>query len=302
MTHRGTWLLTGIAFLLLIPFLVPVPESLERMRGLRSLGVLAHFVLPGMLAVVLYHRGKWRGSILKAGLAAFVFSALTEIVQAYVGRHPRFLDALVDLAGVITAGGWLLYRRDRRALAWACMLLGLVIIPIKLYTLPGFLLAERLAVQRFPVIADFETQTEMWLWGHNERGHGRYSRWADPTAGSMVLKLTGADYHYYPGILARGLPRDWSSYESLCFRVKLLDGSPCNIAIRLDDYASRKDSVAVQRSYRLEGQWQEHRIDLADLAVSSERPLRLDDIDSLLLYLFDVTGRVTVLIDDIVLE
>jgi VanZ family protein len=301
-TRRGTWLLVGIAFLLLIPFMVPVPENLERMRGLRSLGVLAHFTLPGVLAVFLYHRGCWRGSILKAGAAAFIFSALTEFVQAYVGRHPRFLDALVDLAGVVTACGWLLYRRSNGVLAWTCIVLGMCIIPAKLYTVPGLLLAERLAEQRFPLIADFETQKEMWLWDHNDQGHGHYSRWADTTDDSMVLKLIGADHHYYPGILARGLPRDWSSFEYFCFRVKLLDGSACGLGVRLDDFASRKDSVAVERSFRLERHWQEHRIDLADLAISSERPLRLDDIDSLLLYLFDVTGEVTVLIDDIVLE
>jgi hypothetical protein len=168
------------------------------------------------------------------------------------------------------------------------------IIPAKLYTVPGLLLAERLAEQRFPLIADFETQKEMWLWDHNDQGHGHYSRWADTTDDSMVLKLIGADHHYYPGILARGLPRDWSSFEYFCFRVKLLDGSACGLGVRLDDFASRKDSVAVERSFRLERHWH--------LAISSERPLRLDDIDSLLLYLFDVTGEVTVLIDDIVLE
>ena len=51
------------ALLLIVPFLVPIPGSLERMHVLRSLGVLAHFSLPLVLMLVLYRVGPLRGRL-----------------------------------------------------------------------------------------------------------------------------------------------------------------------------------------------------------------------------------------------
>jgi len=291
-----------MAALLLMPFLVPIPGELERMRGLRSLGVLAHFFLPAILTIVLYRRGRWRGSILGAATVAFVLSAGSELLQIFVGRHPRLPDALVDLAGVVTACGWLLRGERRAGLARLVLLLGMAVLLIKLHALPGFFLAEWQVQRRFPLIADFESGIEMGIWGHNEKGHGRYDRWIGPTDDSIVLRLRAAEHHEHPGILARGLPRDWRGYGTLRFRARGFEGTPARIVVRLDDFSGRKDGVSVQIGFRLETGWKDFRVDLDSLASTASRPFRLDDIDSLLLYLNDVNGNVTVLIDDIVLE
>lgn len=300
MSGRG--LLLGAA-LLLIPFLVPVPEELERMRALRSLGVFAHFGLPAALTVVLYRGGPLRGSVLKAGAAAFLLAAGAELLQVFVHRHPRWQDAGIDLAGVVTAAGFVVWRRDGRRVALAWALVGLAALTVKMHRLPGFFLAERAALERFPLIADFETGLEMFLWDRNVTGHGSYERGPDPDGGAgRVVRLSASPHHRFPGILARGLPRDWSGYDRLVFRVRQAEGAPCRIAVRLDDFASRHDGLGVGRGFDVGPAWRTCELDLASEAASASRPFRLDDIDSLLLYLGRVQDDVVVLIDDIHLE
>jgi len=299
--NRRRLLLAAAA--LLLPFVVPVPETLERMRALRTLGALAHFGLPALLALVLHRHGPLRGSVLKAGAAAFALSALMEFPQALVGRHPRWQDALIDLSGAAAAAGLLAWRRDRRPAALAVALAAAAFMAVKMAPLPAFFLAERAALERFPTLAGFETGLEMFLWSHNDSGHGRYDRVPDPDdAANHVCRLRAAPHHRYPGILARGLPRDWSGYRRLTFRVRREAGPPCRIRVRLDDFASRSDGVGVERGFDVGPAWRTCAVDLAELAAGAPRPFRLDDIDSLLLYLGGVEDDVTVLIDDISLE
>lgn len=288
---------------LLLPFVVPVPDALERMRALRSLGALAHFGLPALLTLVLYSRGPLRGSALKAGAAAFALAALMEFPQALVGRHPRWQDALIDLSGAAAAVGLLAWRRDRRPVALALALAAAAFMAVKMAPLPAFFLAERAALDRFPVLAGFETRLEMFLWDHNDSGHGRYERVPDPDdAANHVCRMQAAPHHLYPGILARGLPRDWSGHRRLTFRVRQESGPPCRIRVRLDDFASREDGLGVDRGFEVTPAWRTCAVDLAALAAGAPRPFRLDDIDSLLLYLGGVEDDVAVLIDDISLE
>ena len=300
MTRRR--LILGAA-LLLLPFVVPIPEELERMRALRSLGAMAHFGLPAALALVLHRHGPLRGSVLKAGAAAFALAAFMEIPQAFVGRHPRWQDAGIDLSGVLAACGWLLWHGRRAGYGLALCVAACGFMAVRMAPVPLFFLAERAAASGMPVVADFESRLGMFLWDHNDGGHGRYARIADPgQPGNHVVRLDARPHHVYPGILARGLPRDWSPYRALVFRARQVEGAPCRLAVRLDDFTSRSDGRGVQRGYDLAPEWRTFRVDLAELASRADRPFRLDDIDSLLLYLGGIQDGVAVLIDDIRLE
>ena len=287
---------------LLVPFLVPIPDELERIRSLRALGVLAHFGLPAVLALILSRWGPLRGRLFAAGAVAFALAAGCEILQNFVPRHPRWLDVGVDLSGVVLMVGWIRWRERRDGRWLAACAVGVLVLVSQTYSIPGFLLAERQARENFPVLGDFETSTQMALWQRNEGGHGYFER-VRLDDGNHVLSLHAAPHHLYPGAIARGLPRDWSGYSMLSFRARLAKGTKAQLTVRLDDFASRADFLWCGRHMQLDEQWRTYDLDLEGAAAGvQDRPFRLDDIDSLLLYLTGVEDGVTVLIDDIVLR
>lgn len=301
----GRRILLGLAaaVVLLGPFVVPVPGRFERIAGLRSLGVVAHWGLPLAFTLLLWSRGPLRGRLPAAAAVAWLLTAGCELLQGFVGRHPRWQDAGVDLAGVATAVGWVLARRRGRRLAYVLVVLGFAVVPFQLREMPGFLLGSRLAAQRFPLLADFETDREIALLDDNFDQGGGFWVGRDATNGSRVLNLRGESGEIYPGVVIRGLPRDWSSRSALVFDARAASGAPAVLTVRLDDFLSRNDPVWVGESFRLGPQWSRCVVDLKSLQPrGGERTFRLDDIDSMLFFLSRPDGDVTVQLDNIILE
>ncbi len=295
------WL--AVAAALLVPFVVPVPGFFERLQPLRSLGVIAHWGLPFALTLVLYRRSPLRGRLFAAAAAAWALTASCELVQGFVGRHPRWEDAGVDLAGVVSAVGWVLARVRGRRAALALVLAGFAVVPYLLRELPGFVLGSRLARERFPLLADFEDDREFALLGDNDEGGGVY--WVAPAdaGASRILSLRAEAGDVYPGVVIRGLPRDWSAWRTLAFDARAADGEPAELTVRLDDFQGRSDPVWIGESFRLGPQWTRCVMDLqAASPREGVRTFRLDDIDSVLFFLGRPRGGVTVQLDNITLE
>ncbi len=294
------WLLG--ALLLLVPFVVPVPDELERIRVLRSFGVVAHFGLPMGLTLVLYHFGPLRGRLRAAALAAFVLAAGCEIPQFFVGRHPRLQDAGVDLAGVISAVGLILQRLRGRNWGVVLMVAGLAVLPIQLREMPGLIRGEALARERFPLLADFEDDRELVMWGENKDSGVDYA-FTRLDDGQRVLSFTGEPADAWPGVILKGMPRDWSGYGKFVFEARVVDGEQGTVTVRLDDFEGRKDSAWCGGSFHLTNQWRRCELDLAAAAAAVEgRTFRLDDIDSLLLFTGRVQRRTVIQLDNISLE
>ncbi len=289
--------------LLLVPFVVPVPGNLERMTVLRSFGVLAHFFLPGVLVWLLLRRGPLAGRYLSALLVGAGLVAACELVQGFVGRHPRWQDALVDLAGAACIAAWLRWREGggRRWLHVAILLL--VVLPWQLRRVPAFWLGERLAAERFPLLADFETHRELALWGENE-DEGRFGlARLDSLHGRSAL-LVGEPGDTWPGIVMHGMPRDWSAYRTLVFSARRVEGVKRHLQVRLADFAARDDGRFLLQSVPLTDGWQTYRLALRTgwRDQGPDRPFRLDDMDALLFYIGRPDRRTVVAVDDIHLE
>lgn len=291
------------ALLLLLPFVVPVPGSLERIYVLRSLGVLAHFGLPLLLALLLYRTGPLSGRLTAAAAAAFALAASCELVQSFVGRHPRFEDAGVDLAGVLLLVGWLRWRRSRRPAWLALALLCLAVVPFQLRHVPPTLTAMNRIRERLPVLDDFEDRATDRLWGQNDTKTGSFWISSPPERGDHVMNLSGEPGELYPGVILRGLPRDWSSARRLVFDARCRIGGSAVLTVRLDDFTSRKDALFCGQSVRLGPEWVRCEIDLiAAAARVSGRTFRLDDLDSVLFYLDSPPTALAVQFDNITLE
>ncbi len=290
------------ALLLLVPFVVPVPGQLERMHVVRSFGVAAHFGLPLLLVQLLYRYGPLKGKLLTAAVAGFLLIAGCEFPQLLVGRHPRLQDAGVDLAGAIAAVGWLL--RFERGRAWGVVLVvaGLAVLSYQLRELPGFLRGELLARKRFPLLADFEDNRERALWSENHDSGVSYRFVARP-GGGQLLTFTGDPGDVWPGVVIKGLPRDWSAYRTLAFEARVADDEQAVLSVRLDDFQSREDAVWCGESFRVTGAWRRYEMDLTAAAAGvAERTFRLDDIDSLLLFVGRVERTIVIQLDNISLE
>lgn len=295
------WWLPG-ALLLLVPFVVPIPEQLERMHLVRSLGVCAHFGLPFALVLLLYRFGPLKGRLAAVSILAFLLAASCEIPQFLVGRHPRLQDAGVDLSGVVSAVGLLLHFIYGRRWGIVVFLAGLSVLVFQLREYPGQVLGERLARERFPLLADFEENRELKLWSDKKDSGVSYGYVGHPEGGRL-LRFVGSPDDSWPGVVMRLMPRDWSGYRKLIFDARVEGPDPAVLSVRLDDFESRDDSVWCGESFRLTAEWRRCEMDLVAAAERiSARTFRLDDIDSLLLFLGRVERTTVIHLDNISLE
>ena len=295
------WLI--IAPLLLVPFVVPIPGDLERMRPLRALGVAAHFGLPMLLTGLLHAVGPLKGRPRAAALAAFLLTASCEIPQFFVGRHPRLQDAGVDLAGATAALGALRSWAGGPRRWLAVTMLALAIIPVQLRDWPALVRGEALARARFPLLADFEDDRELPLWSANRDSDVSFGFPERPEGGRM-LEFRGKPDNCWPGIRQALEPRDWSGYRMLVFEARTTEGE-VELRVRLADFSSPRDSVYCHASFSLDETWRRCEIDLTAAAAAAgveSRTFRLDDMDSLLLFLGSVSCTTTVQVDNISLE
>ncbi len=290
------------ALLLLVPFVIPVPGQLERMHIVRSFGVAAHFGLPFVLVLLLYRFGPLKGKLLAAAAVGFLLIAGCEFPQLLVGRHPRWQDAGVDLAGAASAAGWLLSRERGRARGIVLFVAGLAVLTYQMWEMPGFLRGELLARERFPLLADFEDRREEALWDEN-RDSGVSFAFEDRPGGGRLLSFAGDPGDVWPGVSLKGVPRDWSAYRTLAFEARVAGDEQAVLSIRLDDFRSRADAVWCGESFRVDGDWRRYEMDLPAAAAGvAERTFRLDDIDSLLLFLGRVERTTVIQLDNISLE
>ena len=297
-----TWLL-AVPPLLILPFVVPIPEALDKIYVVRTFGSLFHFVLPGLLVAFFHRFGRFRGRLLPSVLLAFALSAGAEIAQSLVGRHPRLIDAGVDLSGALFAAGVISYRGGRPRAVYIPLLLFLAAVPWLFWKVPGNIVARRDAADRFPLIADFDTRTDRVLWDLGSNGGGRFG-FADRRDGpGQVICIFGGPRDPWPGVAMHGIPRDWSGWDKLVFEAVIAEGGPARLAVRLDDYQGIKEKTWCVTRVDLDRTWRRYEIDLRDLAAGLEsRIFRLDDLSLLVLYLVDVETDVTVCIDNMTLE
>lgn len=288
-----------LGLLLLVPFLLPVPEVLARRMILWELGDQLHLLLPALLALLLHERGPARGRPWLAAGLALLLSALAELGQQFVGRNPRLGDVGRDVIGIGIALCWLTWRarRSRLALVLGCLLL--LWIPYELAQAPRGLSARRQSARAFPLLADFETGWQQWLWNSSDGGQVTY-----PASGAgHVLELRGRPGQEYPGADLVGFPGDWTPYRWLEFdarAVELGGADSIECLVRFSDYRARRDGAWRLQRFHARAEWQRVRIDLSDLPPRPGiRELRWNDIFNLLFFFGRPQTEVAIQIDNL---
>ncbi len=288
---------------LLAPFLVPIPLSLERDRVIRALGNLVHVPLFFLVTWFLWRRGPLAGRLARAVTVAIAAGVAVEIVQELCGRHARLRDFALDLLGIGLAVCWLQFRRLRSRRFLVAGIVLLLVVAAQLAHLPAKILARKLAAARFPSLADFESPREEANWGENDGGV--FAAVPAP-GGCWVGQLRAGPPDRYPGFLLRGFPRDWSGFRYLEWRARVLDPArPGDVEffLRLDDFRGLKDDSWASRKFQAGTDWRAYRVDLRELAAAGKpRPVDLADVYSVLFFVNRPAEPVFLQLDDLALR
>lgn len=279
--HRLVWAFLMVLFL--FPFFIHIPRELNHHPVISPLGDQVHIVLFGGITLLLYWFGPLRGRLGWAATAGAVMGGAVEFLQLLVGRQALFKDFLLDLVGIGIVVGFILWKGHGRQVGKWLFLLLLLSIPFQLWYLPWRIDAAYRARDQFPVLADFETWGDRFLWSNNMKSEVSFHQVADsPDGEGGVLRLATDGATDWPGATMRRFPEDWSDYTEILFDVRVIDapGDTLKFGLRLDDYEGVKEMVWVSQTYAATSEWQTFTMDIADRQLwNSDRHLNLAEMD-----------------------
>ncbi len=296
----------GLMALFLIPFFVRIPRSLNHHPIISPIGDQVHIVLFGGILLLLYWFGPVRGRIWWAALVSAITGGAVEFLQLLVGRQALFKDFLLDLVGIALMICFIYWRgHGRQAGKWLFLLL-LLAIPLQLYYLPWQISATYRARDMFPVLANFETYGDRYLWTANQTGKLTVAHIEDsPSGAGHVYRISGGPESDWPGGYMRRFPEDWSSYSELKMDVRLVEApsDTFKFGVRLDDYEGIKEIAYVTTPFSATRQWQTFTMRLTDRLLSNrERILNLEEMDRLIIHFARPQDPVAIEVDNIRLE
>jgi len=304
LSNRLIWVLMMVLFL--FPFFIHIPRSLNHHPVISSLGDQVHIVLFGGITLLLYWFGPWQGRIWRAAAVSAVMGGAVEFLQLLVGRQALFKDFLLDGIGIGLVVSFIIWKGHRRPAGKWVFLLLLLTLPVELYRLPWQIAAIYRCRDMFPVLANFDTNGDRFLWSSANKGKLSFPRITDtPTGEGHVLRFEGGPKTHWPGASMRRFPEDWTDYTELKMDVRLVGASTDSFkfAMRLDDYEGIKELIWISQSFLATRQWQTFTMPIDDRQMwNSKRNLNLAEMDRLLFHLIKPQESVTIEIDNIRLE
>jgi hypothetical protein len=299
LARPGIWL--ALLGFLLIPFLVPVPDALQRDMVISTLGDRAHVVLLAALTLALYWRGPVAGRLGVVVVLAAAVGGGIEVVQMFVGRSALWHDFQLDLLGITAAAGLVLWRGHGRRGGMVLLVVALLVVVWELRTLPGRKAAAVAMGERFPQLSAFDQERPLVLW----HGYGGSRMSLAESGRGPVLRLDARPSSIWPGVILRDFPHDWSAYDTLKVDLRLVraPADTLPVGLRLDDYAGVRDhDWYTQRLFVTRG-WRTLGVPLRDLTTHwSGRPFETDDVFALAVFFLQPADTVALEIGDLRLE
>jgi VanZ family protein len=221
--------------------LIPLPEN-HGDRLLVYLQDFAHFPLFALMAwLLLVLPGGNNVTPLSRGLRVVAVTLLAglvaECVQPFVGRTAGVRDVVLGLAGSIAAVCLSMAWRPRTMVA-RVLLVAVSLLLAAFAVLPLILINwDRQSAHRdFPLLASFESRTELSRWSVNGCKVSRVQDHA--THGQTALKIEVENPSNYPGLFESDSMRNLSGIKQLCFDVFVPGEGPLKIWLRMDDRIS----------------------------------------------------------------
>ena len=302
--NKVVWALFMVLFL--FPFFIHIPRSLNHHPVISPIGDNVHIFLFGGITLLLYWFGPLQGRIWRAAAISAFMGGAVEFLQLLVGRQALFTDFLLDLLGIGLVVAFIYWKGHRRHAGKWIFLLLLLSIPVQLYQMPWRIAATYRCQGMFPLLADFETFGDRYLWSNNMKGQLSYPRIEDsPDGEGHVLRLSGDTESHWPGALMRRFPEDWSKYSVIKLDVRMVEapGDSVRFGFRLDDYEGIKEKAWIAKSFHATRQWQTFSIPLVNRKLSnSNRNLNLAEMDRFIIYFAKPQEMHTIEIDNLRLE
>lgn len=296
------WAVLGAA--LLIPFFLPIAQSLRRHPVIGALGEQLHIPLLGCLTLLMYWKGPLRGRLWLTALAAAILGGLIEFVQEFVGRSALIDDWYRDLVGIGLVVGFILWRGHRSRYGKWLVIALLIFIPAQLWYLPFAVMAKYEARLTFPVIADFDGKHFSWLWKETNGATIAFAP-ADARHGN-VLRIAGGPPNHWPGARMVNFPHNWSDRTALVFEARApraTGDEPLRFGLRIDDFRGRRDKVWATQSFQATDHWQTFTLPVKDRQVlHGDRMLDLTDVEMLLFFTSSPEDSFVLEVDNIRLQ
>lgn len=286
---RHLWAWPALMALIFIPFFVKIPLVLRRHPAIGPVGDQFHVVLLAAAAMLTYWRGPLRGRLWPSAAAAITAGALVEFIQPLFGRAALLKDFLLDLVGIGIIVGLVLWKGHKRRRGLVLMSVLLLSVPAQLYYLPGLVAASYQARRTFPLITDFESGLDHWIWSANYETQMSFVQVPDGKYGPTgVLRVGGGPPAHWPGVKMRRFPHNWSAYHALAFDVRVVMAATDSVpmSVRVDDFLGTRDNLGARRGFHATRQWRTVRFDLPDAYLTDKsRPLDTSDLELILVYL-----------------
>lgn len=261
---RKLWPLP-IGLAILVSFLVPL--HLTDGEGIwNALGNAAHY--PLMAAFTLAALTFWGASYASVGLAAAATAALLELIQPMFGRTESAMDLIFGLFGVSVAlVGHRAWRNGGGGLRLAHALLALALGLVVSQPIWQEWRVMHLRAVRFPVLGDFEDETELRLW----RDRSPAKKWPTTlklssehvSSGRRALAVrTGSGS--WPGVTFFAGGMDWRGYSRLGWDI-YNPGEPFRLTIRIDDEVDTSFEGSFHRALAVATGWNRYEIPLEQI-------------------------------------
>ncbi|MBU8870128.1 MAG: hypothetical protein KOO60_04545 [Gemmatimonadales bacterium] len=289
--------------ILLVPFFVPIPRSLQFHVVIAEFGDRLHVVLLGGVTFFLYWYGPLRGKLLRSVVAAAIVGGMIELLQTLVGRHALWHDFFQDLIGIGIATGFLLWRGKGSRPGLSLMIVLMLLVPYQMRELPWKVSAVRVCRDRFPLLADFEHPHEKYIW-YEEDDSTQHFLVSDEEHGGVQRVETGPS-DSWPGVVMRRFPNDWTGFNRLLVDIRLTEADRDTVpgGIVISDFEGLREAAWKTGSFAATRQWQTVGVSLDDLSLdNADRELDISDIFSLKIFLSRPTGHTMLEIDNLRLE
>ena len=295
-------------------FWAPDPDaSLRSLLALHDLGHVAAFGLATVLfAFALSARSRPTprariGTIWLAAGAALALGAGVELAQAVTGHDGDPWDVVRDAGGALFVAMVLTARDSSPSVGTRAALAGSAILTLAacLYPMAAALYDEARARAQFPVLASFETASELSRF-HFQEGMGpRIVPMTDDEGrvnSGMQLRLPPGRY---PGFELSYFPRDWREVRALRLLISNPGTAPVELNVRIDDaaYDYRLDLAdRYDRAFALSPGANRIEIPLSEVAMAPRnRRFDLGRVQMLLVYAIDLKESREIIVGPIVL-
>jgi hypothetical protein len=271
-----------LALVLLVPFFVPIPRELQNHPVWAGFGDRLHVILLGGTTLFLYWFGPLRGHLLRSVLGAAVIGGLIELLQLLVGRHALWHDFFQDLIGIGIVLGFVTWRGAGSRIGLVLMCSLVVLVPWQMREIPRVMSAKGLSAERFPLLADFETERERWLWSDDYDAEVGFAARADGTGTALILRAPSKGL--WPAAVHGRFPADWSNYDELVMEVRLVESAADSVraVLAVQDYEGYRASRSIRRSFHATNEWRTVALRLYPLEDPPPRgELDLQDVFSL---------------------